>query len=107
MDEKLKVRVFRHKTYKDVFLARNWCICGANSDTYRIAHHLLDAIDSANTRHDSRKFEDYLNFTYMGKGLTVTHKLKKDMEFDGYTGTLVKEVELNVSDFEEIYLTEN
>ena len=90
-----------------MFLARNWNICGASRDTYRVAHNILDAIDSANSHNGSRKFEDYFNYSYQGKGLTVTHKMKKDMEFDGYSGTLVKEVVLNVADFEEIFLIEN
>jgi hypothetical protein len=38
--------------------------------------------------------------------MTVEFALKKEMEFDGYSGTLEKKVNLKVTDFEEVILTE-
>lgn len=101
MEEKLKISVYRHKTYKDVFLTRNWAVCGSCSDTYRATNYLMNAIESANYRGNS-------NFAYyFSDKLTVEYKLKKEMEFDGYSGTLEKTLMLKVTDFEEVILSEN
>ena len=103
MEEKLKVRVFRHKTYKNVFLTRNWCVCGACSDTYKTTDNLLSAIENANNPYhmERSKFDSFFR-----DNMTVEFTLKKEMEFDGYSGTLEKKVNLKVTDFEEVILTE-
>lgn len=103
MEEKLKVSVFRHKTYKEVFLTRNWCVCGVCSGTYKTTDNLLSAIENANNQfHTKRsKFDDFFR-----DNMTVEYTLKKEMEFDGYSGTLEKKVNLKVTDFEEVILTE-
>lgn len=104
MKGKLKISVFRHKTYKDVFLTRIWCICGASSDTYKTTTDILSAIDSVNAHKSTRpnKF-DY----FFRENIVVKHTMKKEMEFDGYSGVLTKEIELKLTDFEEVILTEN
>lgn len=103
MEEKLKVSVFRHKTYKDVFLIRNWAICGVCGDTYKVTTNLFSAIESASLKTSTRttKF-DY----FFRDNITVEYTLKKEMEFDGYSGILEKKVNLKVTDFEEVILTE-
>lgn len=104
MEDKLKISVFRHKTYKNVFLTRNWCICGASSDTYKTTTDVLSAIDSANLYKSTKpnKF-DY----FFRENIAVKYTMKKEMEFDGYSGVLTKEIELKLTDFEEVILTEN
>ena len=103
MEEKLKVSVFRHKTYKNVFLTRNWCICGACSDTYSATENLISAIENVNNPYHMKrsKFDCFFR-----DNMTVEFTLKKKMEFDGYLGTLEKKVNLKVTDFEEVILTE-
>lgn len=103
MEEKLKVSVFRHKTYKNVFLTRNWCICGACSDTYSVTENLISAIENVNNPYHMKrsKFDSFFR-----DNMTVEFTLKKEMEFDGYSGTLEKKVNLKVTDFEEVILTE-
>ncbi len=100
MEDKLRISVYRHKVYKDVYLERNWNVCGVCGNTYKATNYLMNAIESANHKGSS-------NFTYyFSDKLTVDYKLKKEMEFDGYSGTLEKLVKLKVTDFEEVVLSE-
>ena len=94
--------VYRHKTEKDIYLARNWNICGggAETDFYYATKNINLAIDHANR-------EGFLSWTHGFDGkLTAKITLQKQMEFDGYVGTLSKTVNLSVLDFEKVTLTE-
>lgn len=108
MDEKLEISIFRHKTYKDVFLTRNWCVCGASSDTYKTTTDVFAAIGSANLRSNASKSARPNKFDYyFRENIVVKHTMEKEMEFDGYSGVLTKEIELKLTDFEEVILTES
>lgn len=102
--EKLSVKVYRHKEEKNVFLVRNWGLCGGSVDSefYKTTTDLIEAIRNVAGRQD---FENWMN-SFNGE-LYVKHKKKLDVEIDGYTGTLEKEIKLYVRDFEKVTLTEN
>ena len=93
--------VYRHKTEKDIYLARNWNICGGgeSTDFYYATKNISTAIDHANK-------EGFLSWLRSFPTLTAKITLQKQMDFDGYAGTLSKTASLPVSDFEKITLTE-
>ena len=107
MAEKITVKVYRHKIEKEVYLTRTWGFCGGNEDTefYKATTNLIEAIQ--NTAAEVRTGEEFEHWmdSFNGK-LYVKYIQKKDMEFDGYSGTLKKEVKLYVRDFEKVILTE-
>ena len=104
--EKLSIRVYRHKEYKNVYLMRNWNYCGGGPDTefYAATTDLKDAINSVMRGNEHNLFEDWFN-AFDGK-LYALYTDKKEMEFDGYSGVLTKEIKLYVKDFEKVVLEE-
>lgn len=103
----LNVKLYRHKTEKDVYLMRDWAVCGGGPDTpfYKATTNPIEAI--LNTSYEkvyNKGFEDWFNS--MGGNLYVKYTKEKEMEFDGYKGKLQKEIKLYVRDFEKIVLTE-
>lgn len=92
--EKLSIRVYRHKEYKNVYLKRNWKYAGGGLDTeYAATTNLREAIDS-------------VLFNEFEEKLYVMYTDKKEMEFDGYKGVLAKEIRLYLKDFEKVVLKE-
>ena len=114
---KIEIKLYRHKTYKDIYLIRNWCICGGSADTewFEATKSLKKAIENV-WGFDVKSNDYYLvdlekeiksHFFKNGKSeLKARITLKKDLEFDGYKGTLTKEEIFAVNDFEPFILTE-
>ncbi len=107
MDGKLRLFVYRHKYCKDIYLARNWSICGGspNTDFYYATKDVITALKDA-VRSDfifwSRNFLDESGKTEL-KAIIVD---SKEVDIDGYKGTITKRLEFSVADFEKISLVE-
>ena len=114
---KIEIKLYRHKVYKDIYLIRNWHICGGTRDTdwFKATKSLKETIDNL-MEYDYETQEYYINdlekeiekhFFEDGKSLLKAKiTLKKKLEFDGYKGTLTKEEVFAVNDFEPFILTE-
>ena len=104
--EKLTLKVYRHKIYKDIYLTRGSCCGGSvNAEFYKTTTNLIEAVRNAN----SEEFEEYMHWFLDDSGITklkVKATLIKEMDFDGYKGVLKKELLLPVSEFELIVLKE-
>ena len=103
----LSVKLYRHKDEKGVYLMRNWGYCGGNSDTefYKATTNPIEAIQ--NTCAETRAKEPFEHwFDRFNGELYVKYTQEKEMNFDGYTGKLTKEVKLYVRDFEKVVLQE-
>lgn len=100
--EKIKIKLYRHKYFEDVYLARNYSYCGGNKDTpfYYGTQDIFEAIKSAQR-------EDFLDWHNRIDGLTAKFTDCKEIDIDGYTGTIKKELCLPVSEFEVVILEEN
>lgn len=103
----MEIKVYRHIYNKDIFLARNWQYCGGNEETefYRATNSVLEAVD-----HASKKgFMDWTQ-SFLGKDGKTKLKAKikdvKDVDIDGYKGTLVKELVYPVKEFELVVMKE-
>lgn len=110
-NEKLSVKLYRHKVYKDLYLIRtNLCGGSKESSFYEVTEDLQKAIDSVlyyNNKDET--FEYWMNRFKDENGVTelkVKTVFKKEIEFDGYKGVLEKEVVLPVSEFELVELRE-
>lgn len=104
---KIVIVLYRHKEEKDVYLKRNWGLCGGteDSDFYKATTDIVEAISSVKAEERTgESFEKWMD-RFDGK-LYVKFKKRIDVEIDGYTGTLGKEVKLYVKDFEKVVLTE-
>lgn len=103
----IKLYVWRHKTNKEFYLIRNWGLCGGSkeSDFYKMTTDVVEAIRNANRPN----FDEWMDHFLDDNGIT---RLKakmidyKEMEFNGYKGTLQKELCFPVSEFEKITLSE-
>lgn len=105
--DKIEIKLYRHKVYKNIYLVRRWCVCGGSPDTdfFYATDSLQIALE--NTSKGDMEIE-YTKFWYE-KGhsrLKAKIVLEKDMEFDGYKGKMRKELELPLDDFELIILKE-
>lgn len=110
-DERLSVKLYRHKTHKDLYLIRtNLCGGSKNSAFYETTNSLRKALDSVLYYEDKYEiFEEWMNRFKDENGVTelkVKTVFKKEMEFDGYKGILEKEIILPVSEFEIVELKE-
>lgn len=110
-NEKLSVKLYRHKVYKDFYLIRtNLCGGSKESSFYEVTEDLQKAIDSVlyyNNKDET--FEYWMNRFKDENGVTelkVKTVFKKEIEFDGYNGILEKKVVLPVSEFELVELKE-
>lgn len=109
---KIKLVVYRHKERKDIFLKRNWTICGGNetTDFYKATKSIVEAISNTNGNDELHNpFDSWMGYFIDENGqtkLVVKIKDTKDFEFDGYKGTATKEIVLRVADFEKVVLTE-
>jgi hypothetical protein len=110
--DKIKLVVYRHKERKDIYLARNWGVCGGceTTDFYKATKYILEAIGSvANAESVGEPFEHWFNsFLDENKKTKLVVKIRdtKEFEFDGYKGTATKEIVLRVADFERVELIE-
>ena len=111
MAQKIEINLYRHKEYKNIYLIRDWSLCGGgeNTDFYKTTTNLKSAIENMyNFRKDDfSRSEDFMywNNTFNGK-LKAKAILEKEMDFDGYKGTLKKELMLPIDEFEKILLLE-
>lgn len=101
MNDGITIKLYRHRHDKTVFLARNWNICGGSVATpfYYATRNVMLAIENANKA-------DFESWMHRFDGLVAKMTDSKEMEFDGYKGVLVKEMEFCVQDFELVELTE-
>ena len=106
-DNKVEIRFYRHKTYKNIYLARNTYICGGGSDTefFKATTDFLEALKSFEGKDI---VEEYKKFFYSEGHSELKAKitLKKEMEFDGYKGILTKKEIYPLDDFELVTLVE-
>ena len=100
--EKIKIKLYRHKYFEDVYLARNYSYCGGDKDTpfYYGTQDIFEAIRSAQR-------ENFLYWHNQIDGLTAKFTDCKEIDIDGYTGIIKKELCLPVSEFEVVILEEN
>lgn len=110
--KKISLVLYRHKERKDIFLVRNWGICGGSEDTdfYKATKDISEAVRSVSLQEQMNdKFDHWFN-SYLDNNrktkLVVRVKDKKEFEFDGYKGTATKEIVLRVADFEKVELSE-
>lgn len=110
--EPIKIKLYRHKDYKNVYLVRNWNIQAGNVDTefFFVTDDIFDAISNVQNYTDSQvdlEQEIKKYFYENGHSLLKTEMtMKREMEFDGYKGTLTKVISLSVDDFEPFYIGE-
>lgn len=98
----MELKFYRHKEYKDLYLVRtNVCGGNENSSFYGTTSNVLDAIRSLEYHGDN--FLDWYKRFPNNKTETV---LVKEMELDGYKGTLKKTVCLPIKEFELVTLRE-
>lgn len=109
---KIKLVLYRHKEKKDIFLKRNWGLCGGTetSEFYQATTDIIEAIRSKHIENRmnekfEQRFKSFLDENGKTK-LVVKINDKKEFEFDGYKGTATKEIVLKVADFEKVELIE-
>ena len=100
--KKIEIKLYRHKYFEDVYLARNYSYCGGNKDTpfYYGTQDIFEAIKSA-------RREDFLDWHKRIDGLTAKFTDSKEIDIAGYKGTIEKEISLPVSEFEVVILEES
>ena len=100
--KKIELKLYRHKYFEDVYLARNYGYCGGNKDTpfYYGTQDVFEAIKSAQR-------EDFLDWHKRIDGLTAKFTDSKEIDIDGYKGTIEKEISSPVSEFEVVILEES
>ena len=99
--KKIEIKLYRHKYFEDVYLARNYGYCGGNKDTpfYYGTQDVFEAIRSAQR-------ENFLDWHNRFDGLTAKFTDSKEIDIDGYKGTIENEISLPVSEFEVVILRE-
>ena len=114
---KIEIKLYRHKIFKDIYLIRNWSICGGGTETewFEATQSLKKAIENL-WRYDNKHDNYYLadlekeiknHFFENGESkLKAEITLKKEVDFDGYKGTLYKNEKYSVNDFEPFILGE-
>ena len=103
----MEIKVYRHIYHKDVFLARNWHLCGGADTTefYFATRDVVKAIENASRKGFMSWAHSFLDENGKTK-LVAKMKDSKAVEIDGYTGTLVKELVFPVTEFECVILRE-
>lgn len=104
----INLKLYRHKYYKDIYLARNWGYVGGNHTTpfYFATKELIPAITDAN----KPDFRSWMNSFLDEEGKTKLKAkitLSREIEFDGYKGICCKELELPVTEFECVEFVES
>ncbi len=100
-----EIVIYRHKTNKDIYLIRNWYICGGGPDTnwFEATKDIYEAIKNSKDN-DDRTIEEAYKSRAFPKELKAKITVSKEFDFDGYRGTLKKELLFKVADFEKITL---
>ena len=103
----MEVKVYRHCCQKDIFLARNWHYCGGGATTefYYATRDYIKAIANA----EKEGFCSWMNSFLDEKGKTKLQAKMveyKEVDIDGFTGTLEKELSFPVREFELVVLRE-
>lgn len=99
--------VYRHKYHKNIYLARNWIYCGGGPETefYYATKDMITALKDANS-------PNFLSWThsFLDKDGKTMLKAKitdsKEVDIDGYTGTITKGLSLPVTEFEKVTFAE-
>lgn len=93
----MQLKAYRHKEYKDVYIRRN------SNNPSKIGVQCYDSCDVA----DSIKSVSLLGDKFSDAKLTpIVFAVKKDVEEDGYKGTLKKVIKCTFDDFEEVTFRE-
>ena len=108
-DKEIKIKLYRHKEYKNIYLVRNWHIWGGCVDTdwFSTTQSLYDAVENSLKYYGYDKGDiekEYINKLHSFPKNKAKAILKKEMDFDGYKGELTKELMLPIEDFELITL---
>lgn len=105
--EAIEIKLYRHKTYKEIYLIRNWQVCGGGSDTnwFSTTTRFYEAVDNS-IRYDEDIEKEYSDKLYSYPENKAKAILTKEMDFDGYKGKLQKALMLPIADFELIKLVE-
>ena len=103
----LKIKLYRHIYHKDIFLARNWNYCGGDVNTpfYYATRSMRTALVDANEPDFlcwTNRFLDWDGKTELKAKMTDT----KEVDIDGFVGTLKKELVFPVSEFVLVELAE-
>lgn len=106
--ENLNFTVWRHKHYRDKFLVHENTTTASVICPFTVTTNVLDAI--ANVQHCDKHCGGFTNAyeTYAHSNFynTVILKDSKEVDLDGYVGTVTKEIQLHLSDFEKVNLIE-
>lgn len=115
--EKLELKIYRHKVYKDIYLIRNWHICGSpEADWFKATKDITEYFNdykNYNGKTLDKEYEQRINnksFTFDRDGkcrMIAEITLKKDFVFDGYKGELEKVLKLPIDEFECVILKED
>lgn len=99
----LELKLYRHKKYKDIYLFRFPGIKYEDGKPhwYSTTNNALDAI-----RNYKNYGDNFFAHVDNDANKSIRTTLKKYIEDDGYTGTLEKEEDLLISDFELVVLRE-
>lgn len=114
--DKLELKIYRHKIYKDIYLIRNWCTCGSpEADWFKATKSIKEYFNNYETYDGEtleKAYKERINdksFTFDSNGKCRTMAnitLKKDFDFDGYKGKLEKVLQLPIDEFECVVLKE-
>lgn len=99
--DKIKVVLYRHKFFDDIYLARNWNYCGGSKNTpfYFATQEIVRAINDAQN-------PKFLEWAHRIEGLTAKFTDSKEVNIDGYEGIIKKELSFPVADFHLVELVE-
>lgn len=110
--ESLNFTVWRHKYYRDKFLVFKYdyedkAVIDKTSP-FTVTTNVLDAI--ANVQYCNEYCGGFTNvyekYVYSEFWNTIILKDSKEVDLDGYVGTVTKEIHLPLGDFEKINLVE-
>lgn len=113
--EKLELKIYRHKVYKDIYLIRKWGLCGTPSfkwfkGTKNLAEYFKEYTDHKGYTLE-QEYNEKINddWYYKQNKIQVGAKIEieKEMEFDGYKGLMKKTLELPLDEFECVILKED
>ncbi len=101
------LKLYRHTYHKDIYLARNWQYYGGSDTTpfYYATKNIMTAVIDAN----KDGFESWMNHFIGNDGKTrLVAKMtdSKEINIDGWCGTVTKEFAFQVKEFELVELTE-
>lgn len=103
----IKLKLYRHKYYKDIYLTRNWGYIGGGPTTpfYNATKEIIPAIAAASKPDFDSWMKSFLDDEGKSK-LTAEITLSKEIEFDGYKGVCTKVMSFPVWEFELVELVE-